>query len=157
MPGSSPPMPLPAPVDAFYERLWNRKDRSGLAEILHPEVTFRGSLGVVRTGHEAFWRYVLEVTGPLADYRCQELACVSEGERVFARMRFAGRHVGVFRGFPPTGAHVAWEGAALFRIQDGRITDVWVLGDLAGLDAQLERQAREHAPDAAPDAAKRTS
>lgn len=67
---------------------------------------------------------------------------MSEPGRVFARMRFSGRHVGEFLGFAPTDALVAWEGAARFRIEGGRIADVWVLGDLDGLKARLECQAR---------------
>jgi predicted ester cyclase len=66
---------------------------------------------------------------------------VVEGERAFARMRFSGRHTGPFLGFAPTGAELAWAGAALFDTEDGRIRSLWVLGDLAGLTAQLERQA----------------
>lgn len=134
-------MTLPAPVDAFYEELWNRRDRSRIGEILHPDVVFRGSLGAERRGHDGFWRYVEEVTGALADYRCEAIACVREGPRVFARMRFTGRHVGEFRGFAPTGQQVTWEGAALFELRNGRIQDIWVLGDLHGLDALLRAQA----------------
>ena len=131
---------LPAPVDAFYEQLWNRRDRSGIDAILARDVSFRGSLGAERRGHEAFWRYVEEVTGALSEYRCEEVVSVSEEGRVFARMRFSGRHVGEFRGYPPTGRTVAWEGAALFTLREGKIADVWVLGDLAGLDALLRAQ-----------------
>lgn len=137
---------LPSPVREFYDELWNRRDRSRIREILTEDVSFRGSLGVTRRGHDEFWRYVEEITGPLADYRCDCVAVVRQGARVFARMNFHGRHVGEFRGFAPTGATVHWEGAALFQIENERIADIWVLGDLAGLDALLERQSEEGRP-----------
>jgi len=54
-------------------------------------------------------------------------------------MRFSGRHVAPFRGFEPTGKTVHWLGAALFRFENGVIADLWVLGDLAGLDTILKR------------------
>ena len=104
--------------------------------------TFRGSLGAERHGHEEFWRYVEEITGPLADYRCDEITSVSDDHRVFARMRFGGRHVGEFRGFAPTGEMVEWQGAALFEIDSGLIISVWVLGDLTAVDALLDQQGR---------------
>lgn len=66
-------------------------------------------------------------------------------DRVFARMCFSGRHTGDLRGFAPTGEHVSWEGAALFELSGGRIVDVWVLGDLAGLDAVLSSHERRRA------------
>lgn len=136
-------MTLPSPVAEFYEELWNQRDRSRIDEILHADVNFRGSLGAERRGHDEYWRYVEEVTGPLDDYRCDEISSVSDDQRVFARMRFGGRHLGEFRGFAPTGKMVEWQGAALFELEDGLITSVWVLGDLAALDALLEQQARQ--------------
>lgn len=60
-------------------------------------------------------------------------------------MRFSGTHVGDFRGYAPTGLPVHWEGAARFRFEDARIRELWVLGDLAGLDALLKSNARADA------------
>jgi hypothetical protein len=38
---------------------------------------------------------------------------------------------------------VHWYGAALFKFEDGCIVELWVLGDLAGLDAVLTANAGE--------------
>jgi predicted ester cyclase len=99
--------------------------------------TFRGSLGDELTGRDAFGGYVRSLHSALADYRCEIEECVAEGDKAFARMRFSGRHVGVFRGEPPTGKPVSWAGAALFDLRGERIASLWVLGDLAALDANL--------------------
>jgi predicted ester cyclase len=74
----------------------------------------------------------------LAEYRCDILECVSEGTRAFAKMRFGGRHVGTFRGYPPTGKLVQWLGVTLFRFEGAVIADLWVLGDLVNLDVMLK-------------------
>ena len=53
-----------------------------------------------------------------------------------------------------TGAHVEWQGAALFEFEDGRIRDLWVLGDMRRLHLQLEEASNaQHAerPSAAAD------
>ena len=34
---------------------------------------------------------------------------------------------------------IRWLGAALFHVENGVIADLWVLGDLAGLDVVLKR------------------
>ena len=128
-------------VSRFYDEVWNRPDPSVVPQLFHPDCAFRGSLGAERRGHDGLADYVREVTGALGDYRCEIEALVVEGEQAFARMRFSGRHTGPFMGFAPTGAEIAWEGAALFDTEDGRIRSLWVLGDLAGLTALLERQA----------------
>jgi len=92
-------------------------------------------------GREAFQNYVRTVRAALADYQCEILSCVAEGNQAFAKMCFSGRHVVAFQGYEPTGKIVQWLGAALFRFEDSMIAELWVLGDLAGLDTLLRRQA----------------
>ena len=130
-------MSIPALVEEFYERIWNRGDLAGASDLLANDFWFRGSLGTEMLGHDAFKDDVRSVRGALTDYRCEILACVAEGNQAFAQMRFVGRHVGPFRGHPPTGKPVQWLGAALFRFDGGAIAELWVLGDLASLDALL--------------------
>ena len=74
-------------------------------------------------------------------YHCDILDCVTEGDRVFAKMRFSGIHVGPFRGYAPTGKPVQWLGAALFRARGPLISELWVLGDLFSLEADLKKNA----------------
>jgi len=134
-------MSTPPLVASFYERLWNSGDEAAMSELLLAEFSFRGSLGTQLKGHAAFWEYVCSVRTALAHYRCEILDCISEGSQAFAKMRFSGVHVGTFRGYQPSGRLVHWEGAALFRFEASRIRDLWVLGDLVGLDALLKSNA----------------
>lgn len=125
-------------VASFYADIWNRGDLSVIPTLLREDFTFRGSLGAERRGHDGFAAYVAMVRGALADYRCDVLDLVAEDQRAFARMRFSGRHVGELLGVAPSGRKVEWLGAALFTMgDDGRIGDLWVLGDVAALKAQL--------------------
>ena len=101
-------MSVPKPVETFYERIWNEGDLEAISDLLTEDFKFRGSLGMELQGRAAFRDYVLSVRAALADYRCEILACVSEGPHAFAKMRFAGTHVGPFRGFAPTGKPVYW-------------------------------------------------
>jgi predicted ester cyclase len=131
-------MTTPYLVAAFYERIWNAGDLFAVSELLSEDFSFRGSLGAELQGREAFKEYVRSVRGALANYNCEILACVSEGERAFAKMRFSGLHVAPFRGYLATGLPVQWLGAALFRCERQAIAELWVLGDLAGLDEALK-------------------
>jgi steroid delta-isomerase-like uncharacterized protein len=131
-------MSTPPVVAAFYEEIWNRGNVAAAAGLLSEAFLFRGSLGTELQGHADFLAYVDSVRTALADYRCEILECVAEGDRAFAKMRFWGRHVSEFRGFPPTGKPVQWLGAALFQFEGARIAQLWVLGDLANLDAILK-------------------
>lgn len=134
-------MSTPKLVEAFYQRIWNDGDLDAVADLLTPEFSFRSSLGNEMRGREEFKGYVRFVRGALAGYHCEILSCVAEGNQAFARMRFYGHHVAPFRGYEPTEKIVQWLGAALFRFENSAIVELWVLGDLAGLDALLKAQA----------------
>jgi len=138
-------MSTPRLVEQFYTRIWNAGDLNAASDLLAADFAFRGSLGTELSGHNAFKEYVRLVRDSLSDYQCEILACVAEGERAFAKMRFSGRHTASFRGYEPTGKTVHWLGAAFFRFEGDRIAEVWVLGDLAGLDALLEEGRRTSA------------
>ena len=129
-------------VRRFYSDLWDAHDRSAIPEVLHEDFTFRGSLGQEKRGHGGFAEYVDMVHEALDDYRCTIEDLVAEGDKVFARMRFGGIHANPFLGFEPTMKPVSWSGCALFTFRGSRIADVWVLGDLKGLEEQLARNAR---------------
>jgi predicted ester cyclase len=136
-------MSTPKAVKDFYRRIWNDGNLDAVPELLTPQFSFRGSLGNEMRGREAFKNYVRTVRAALADYQCEILSCVAEGNEAFAKMCFSGRHVAAFRGHRPTGKHVQWLGAALFRFEHSMIAELWVLGDLAGLDMLLKTQAAE--------------
>jgi steroid delta-isomerase-like uncharacterized protein len=125
-------------VRRFYSEVWDRHDLSRLGEILQPDFSFRGSLGPELKGHAQFADYVNGVHAALADFRCDILDLVEEGEKVVARMRFHGKHRGPLLGRPATGRHVEWAGSAHFRFAGGRIADLWVLGDIHGLAQQFD-------------------
>jgi len=128
-------------VEAFYADIWNRNDKSRIPELLQPGFTFRGSLGSTCVGHAEFASYVDSVHEALESYHCEIVELVIENKKAFARMRFSGLHRGVFFGYPPTGKKVEWVGAALFTFQEGKVADLWVLGDVHGLLHLLQEQA----------------
>ncbi len=136
-------MSIPKLVRDFYDRIWNEGDLEAVSDLLTTDFLFRGSLGSERHGRKGFTDYVQSVRGALSNYHCEILECVTEGERAFAKMCFSGRHVAEFRGFYPTRLPVRWLGAALFCLEPSAIRELWVLGDLAGLDALLKKNQKQ--------------
>ena len=126
-------------VRLFYEEFWNDVDLGIAGRILHPEVTFRGSVGVGAHGPSAVCEYVVMVTTSLSEYRCDVEMMTVDGARAAAKVRFSGLHTGEFLGFPPSGRRVEWMGAAFFVEDDGLLRDIWVLGDLESLRVQLSK------------------
>ena len=124
-------------VQLFYDKFWNEIDLGTADEILHPDVTFRGSVGVGARGRREVCDYVLMVTTALSDYRCDVESLIADGDNAAAKVRFSGIHSGNFLGQPPTGRRVEWIGAAFFTADENKLRDIWVLGDLESLRSQL--------------------
>jgi steroid delta-isomerase-like uncharacterized protein len=128
-------------IRRFYEDLWNRFDKRRIAELLTEDVRFRGSLGRETHGHAGFAEYMDTIQAAFPDFTNRVEEVVSEADRAFARLTYRGTHRGEVFGVPPTNRRVEYAGAALFRFRDGKIAEVWVLGDIHGLLQQLRPSA----------------
>ena len=125
-------------VERFYGELWNEVNLLAAAEILHPEVSFRGSVGLNASGRAEVCDYVSMVTTALSEYRCDVQSVIANDNRAAVKVRFSGIHVGEFLGYQPTGRGVEWMGAGFFTSSEDLLQDIWVLGDVVTLKTQLE-------------------
>ncbi len=62
---------------------------------------------------------------------------IAEGDEAVGRITFRGRHTGDFQGIPPTDREVTFTGAAMFRMEGGKIVEHWGQFDALGLMQQL--------------------
>lgn len=128
-------------VRKFYKDMWDHADVSLIPEIFHPDFTFRGSLGPVLVGHGQFADYVRWVTGSLENYTSDISVMIEEGAQISARLRFHGIHRQPMFGHAPSHRHVWWNGAPFFTFENGRVRDLWVLGDIYGLINRIKDDA----------------
>ena len=128
-------------VERFYHQVWNNADAARAREILHPGFRFRGSLGSEKRGPEGFIAYMQAVHTALANYTCVIEDLVTTDDRAAVRLTFHGEHQNEFFGVPATGRRIEWAGAAFFTCDGGRITELWVLGDLDAVRQQLSASA----------------
>ena len=63
--------------------------------------------------------------------------CDETGEYVCAHLTHTGTHDGELMGIPPTDVAGTIDVTGIYRIEDGRIAESWVLGDMYGLFEQL--------------------
>ena len=124
-------------IERFYHQMWNRFDKGLIPVLLTEDIRFRGSLGQHKVGYEQFREYVDFIRTVFPDFKNRIEEIVSEGDRSFARLTYSGTHKGELLGIAPTNRRVEYAGSALFRFRDGRIAEVWVLGDVYGLLQQL--------------------
>ena len=128
-------------IDRFYNDMWNRFDKSVFGDILDPKIHFRGSLGQTKVGFDEFGEYVDYIQAFASDFHNEVLSTITERNRTFARLSYTGTHQGEVFGLAPTGKRFEYSGAAVFTFSDGKISDVWVIGDVYGLTQQLSIDA----------------
>jgi predicted ester cyclase len=58
---------------------------------------------------------------------------IAEGDRVVARWRLLGTHTGEFRGIAASGRPITLKGIAIYRLENGKLMERWVVSDLHGL------------------------
>lgn len=124
-------------VERFYHEVWNRADENLAREILHPEFRFRASLGPQKHGPDGFIAYMRSVHAALGNFTCIIDELLTTDDRAAARMTFTGIHQADLFDMTPTGRMITWTGGAFFTVEDGRIVELWVLGDIDSVKQQL--------------------
>ncbi len=124
-------------IGRFYNEMWNHFDKSLFPELLAEDIRFRGSLGQSAVGYGEFGQYVNYIHNAFPDFKNYVEDVVTEGDQSFVRLTYRGTHQGEIFGVKPTHKAIEYAGAALFRFNDGKISEVWVLGDIYGLLRQL--------------------
>jgi len=117
--------------------MWNRWDKTAFPDLLCRDITLRGSLGVEVKGYDGVSAYMDQIRAAFPDFHNSVEEIISEGPTAFARLTYTGTHRGEVLGFAPTGRSIAYAGVAVFRFRDGKICEVWVLGDLYTLSKEL--------------------
>ncbi len=86
-------------------------------------------------GFKSFYQRALLANAPDARYVVDDL--VAEGDRVVVRWRILATHTHEWFGVPPTGRPLTLEGMAIYRVQDDRLMERWVVLDGLGSAERL--------------------
>jgi predicted ester cyclase len=74
---------------------------------------------------------------PFPDFYQRVLRQVCEGDTVVNVVEIGGTHLGTFFGIEATGKRVSMEAVIVTRVEDGKVTEVYALGDELGLLLEL--------------------
>lgn len=127
------PTPL-EPVRRFWEDVWTAGRIEVLDEIFHAEMTENGEPVAVEAFQHGVtrWREIF----PDFSVTIEELLAVGV-DRVVSRVTYRGTHEGTLWGLEPTGRETEAVGIDLFRVESGRITELWHAVDHLQLVHQL--------------------
>jgi len=124
-------------VESYYNDLWNRKDISYVDKLFSEDIIFRASLGIETKGKKEFLEYFEMITQAIPNLYHSIEAIVADDNQVATRALYNGTHQGKLLDFEPTHNRIRYQGASFFQIKEGKIFDIWVLGDLNTLYKQL--------------------
>jgi steroid delta-isomerase-like uncharacterized protein len=91
----------------------------------------------IAPGREEFHAFMTGFFAAFPEQSVEVHEVLAEGDRVAARHTHHVTHGGEFAGLPPTGRQASVDGLELFRIEHGRIAEMWHHDDLLGLMQQL--------------------
>jgi steroid delta-isomerase-like uncharacterized protein len=114
---------------------WNARDRDRMARTYADEILVHGA-DEVRTRSEmldAEWGFF----DAFPDVEATTEQLVAENDLVVVRWSVTGTHEGELRGIEPTGRTVEYEEWAMYRVEDGAITEVRAQTDALGVFEQL--------------------
>lgn len=62
---------------------------------------------------------------------------LSDGDRVATRLTWRGKHTGEFQGIAPTNREVKMRVMSIIRVENGKIAEIWDVGDSMSMMRQL--------------------
>jgi predicted ester cyclase len=123
-------------LDAFYRR-YNACCNAHAFDRLHEFVASDVRVNGAEQGLEAYVAGLRAVVAAFPDYRWDLRHLLIDGECIAAHFVDTGTHRGEFLGAPATGRAVTTQEFAVYRVEAGRIAEVWVTADNLGLLEQL--------------------
>lgn len=121
----------------FYRQVYVDWNMALADEVLSPRFISHDWPEAGPSGPEAFRDYYAAMRSavPDASYEVDDL--IAEGDRVVVRWRMLGTHKGAFGTLPASGKAIVLKGIAIYRVEDGKLMERWVVSDLHGVLEQL--------------------
>jgi predicted ester cyclase len=125
-------------LTAFYRRYnaaCNEHRFDDFAEFVSPDVVINGT----DRGLEAYTGGLRAVVGGFPDYRWELRHLLVNAPWIAAHLIDTGTHRGAYLGVEPTGRSVSTDECAFYRVEAGRIAEVWGTPFHAPLVEQITR------------------
>ena len=124
-------------VKLYYDELWNKQNKDYIDILFDDNITFFGSLGIAVSGKEEFRKYMDTILTGVPNLFHSVLTIIEEGDNIAVKALYVGKHTGKLFDYEASNNKIAYNGASFFKFRDGKIVDIWVLGDLKNLIQQL--------------------
>jgi len=120
-------------VRDLTERVFNQHNADRISEYYSQGAKWHGgALGTVE-GSENMINLFRSVFSAIPDLHVAEQEVVAQGDTVVVRLVVEGTHKGNLVGIPATGKHLRWDAVDLYKLADGKVTEVWAGDDFLAI------------------------
>jgi predicted ester cyclase len=123
-------------VRRYFDEVHNGRKLDLIDQLVAPNYKENNPLPGQGSGPEGLKARERMLAGTL-DVRFTLEDLIADGDKVVARWRNHGKHIGEFLGIPPTGKEFSVEGINIYRVQNGKIAEGWNVVDVFGQLMQL--------------------
>jgi steroid delta-isomerase-like uncharacterized protein len=116
-------------VEAFLQDVINEHNGDHAASYLTPGMQWSGGTVGTITGSANVAGLFAGVVAAFPDAQVTINDIFGQGDQVVTRMVVSGTHKGAVLGIPASGRHVQWDAVDVFRLSDGKISNIWAGDD----------------------------
>jgi steroid delta-isomerase-like uncharacterized protein len=129
----------PFPYDRYNKDVWDSHNPDALAKYVAADARVHSMTpGVVAgSGLDYLKARAASLLKAFPDVQFVIEEFVQQGDRLAARVTLEGTHQADFAGIPTTGKRMKVYDFAMYRIAEGKITDIWSLIDMQAMRDQL--------------------
>ena len=91
---------------------------------------------------EGYAEHVKDFKRMYGDYDFEITQLLADEDKVYARWKQTGCHIGPTEGAAPSGLPVIEIASAVYRVKDGKIVEYWIQIDRKGMEIQFELNAK---------------
>jgi steroid delta-isomerase-like uncharacterized protein len=116
-------------VEAFLQDVVNEHHGGDAASFLTPDAQwYGGTVGLV-SGSANVAGLFAGVVAAFPDAHITINDIFGQGDQVVVRVVVSGTQEGAVLGIPASGRHVQWDGVDVYRLSDGKISNIWAGDD----------------------------
>jgi len=123
-------------IRRYFDQVLNEQQHDLAEEFLVENIELHGT-GLL-PGLEVVKQFLTMFAAAFPDGHYTVEDVIAEGDRVVARTSFKGTHKADLQGIPATGKAVSMPSITVFRLDNGKISEGWVINDELGMMQQLD-------------------
>lgn len=132
-------------VQHFLEQVRSGKSPERASQYLASEIQAHQmnseNEATVSRNPEDYAAHVKDFQRIYGDYDFEVTELLADGDKVYARWKQTGCHIGPADGVAPSGLPVVEIASAVYRVKDGKIVEYWIQIDRKGIESQVEINA----------------